>query len=464
MTMKSVDPAHLRSVVLAGHAGGGKTTLAEQLLFRAGADPAARPGRRRDRPPRLRARGAEAQGVAEPRGRDVRARRDPDHPGRHARLPGLRRRGDLGLRGRGRRPVRRWTRRAAIEAGLETAVALGRSTGRAACFFLNKLRPRERATRQPRSTPSASGSATRSRRSTWRSARPSRSAATSTSSTARPTRSRAARRSRSRSRTSSPTRSPRRRDQLLEAAAEADDDVMAKYLEGEEISDAELDTCLHRGVRDSILAPVLVGSAAKGIGMNALLDAFIRYLPDRRRGAAGRGHATRSGNAVTITPDPTGPLVARVVQDRRRPVRRAPDLPPDPERHAPRPGPRLERRTATRTSGSASCSCSTARSRSRSASSRPARSAPSPSSPRPRPATRSRRATQPLILPPLDFPRAVAVGRDRAADEGRPRQDGRGPPADARGGAVGPGRAHRRPASSSSSRWATPTSRSSASG
>ena len=39
MTMKSVDPAHLRSVVFAGHAGGGKTTLAEQLLFRAGAIP-----------------------------------------------------------------------------------------------------------------------------------------------------------------------------------------------------------------------------------------------------------------------------------------------------------------------------------------------------------------------------------------------------------------------------------------
>ena len=39
MTMKSVDLPHLRSVVLAGHAGAGKTTLAEQLLFKAGAIP-----------------------------------------------------------------------------------------------------------------------------------------------------------------------------------------------------------------------------------------------------------------------------------------------------------------------------------------------------------------------------------------------------------------------------------------
>src|SRR5678815_3006749 len=39
MTLKSHDPAHIRSVVLAGHAGAGKTTLAEQLLFRAGAIP-----------------------------------------------------------------------------------------------------------------------------------------------------------------------------------------------------------------------------------------------------------------------------------------------------------------------------------------------------------------------------------------------------------------------------------------
>ena len=71
----------------------------------------------------------------------------------------------------------------------------------------------------------------------------------------------------------------RRRDQLLEAAAEADDVVFEKYLGEEEISDAELDACLHKGVRESILAPVLVASAAKGIGLSALLDAIVRYLP-----------------------------------------------------------------------------------------------------------------------------------------------------------------------------------------
>ena len=70
-----------------------------------------------------------------------------------------------------------------------------------------------------------------------------------------------------------------RRDQLLEAAAEADDDVLNKYLEGEEVSDAELEACLHKGVRESILAPVLLTSASRDIGIEELLDAIVRYLP-----------------------------------------------------------------------------------------------------------------------------------------------------------------------------------------
>ena len=103
----------------------------------------------------------------------------------------------------------------------------------------------------------------------------------------------------------------RRRDQLLEAAAEADDDVLTKYLEGEEISDEELEGCLHRGVRDSILAPVMVVSAQREIGIDGLLDAIIRYFPspDEEKPI---NAIDGSGNEVDVAQDATGPLLARV--------------------------------------------------------------------------------------------------------------------------------------------------------
>src|SRR4051812_10366770 len=104
----------------------------------------------------------------------------------------------------------------------------------------------------------------------------------------------------------------RRRDQLLEAAAEADDDVLTKYLEGEEISDAELEACLHRGVRDSILAPVLVASATKGIGVGGILDAIVRYFPAPSEEPAILGKEEKSGAPVSVEPDPDGPPVVRV--------------------------------------------------------------------------------------------------------------------------------------------------------
>jgi len=103
----------------------------------------------------------------------------------------------------------------------------------------------------------------------------------------------------------------RRRDQLLEAAAEADDDVLAKYLEGEEVSDAELDACLHRGVRDSILAPVMVAAAAREIGVDGVLDAIARYFPspDEERPVKAIDGA---GKEVEVAQSDDGPLLARV--------------------------------------------------------------------------------------------------------------------------------------------------------
>jgi elongation factor G len=103
----------------------------------------------------------------------------------------------------------------------------------------------------------------------------------------------------------------RRRDQLLEAAAEADDDVLTKYLEGEEVSDAELEACLHRGVRDSILAPVMVVSAARDIGIDGLLDAIVRYLPSPGEEPPAKA-LDAAGSEVEVPPDPAGPLLAQV--------------------------------------------------------------------------------------------------------------------------------------------------------
>lgn len=101
-----------------------------------------------------------------------------------------------------------------------------------------------------------------------------------------------------------------RRDQLLEAAAEADDDVLTKYLEGQDISDAELEACLHKGVRESILAPVLLTSASHDIGITGLLEAIVKYLPSP--GEEPPVRAMEDGKDVRIPPDPNGPLVAQV--------------------------------------------------------------------------------------------------------------------------------------------------------
>ncbi len=64
----------------------------------------------------------------------------------------------------------------------------------------------------------------------------------------------------------------RYREQLVEAAVENNDDLMAKYLEGEEVSEAELRRAIKQGVAANALVPVLAGSFGKNIGVQPLLD------------------------------------------------------------------------------------------------------------------------------------------------------------------------------------------------
>lgn len=69
------------------------------------------------------------------------------------------------------------------------------------------------------------------------------------------------------------------RDQLIEIAAETDDELTMKYLEGEELSSAEIVLGIQRAVKSAKLFPVLCGSAQKGIGISPLLDFLVFAAP-----------------------------------------------------------------------------------------------------------------------------------------------------------------------------------------
>jgi elongation factor G len=69
------------------------------------------------------------------------------------------------------------------------------------------------------------------------------------------------------------------RRELYDAIVETDEDLMMKYLEGEEISIDELKSALRRAVCDNRIVPILCGSAFKNKGVQPLLDAVVDYLP-----------------------------------------------------------------------------------------------------------------------------------------------------------------------------------------
>ena len=66
---------------------------------------------------------------------------------------------------------------------------------------------------------------------------------------------------------------------LIEAVADADEDLIEKYLEGEPISVDEIRIALRKGTLEGTVVPVLCGSAYKNKGVQPLLDAVIHYLP-----------------------------------------------------------------------------------------------------------------------------------------------------------------------------------------
>jgi len=69
------------------------------------------------------------------------------------------------------------------------------------------------------------------------------------------------------------------REKMLEAIADVDEEIMMKYLEGEEITEDEIKAALRKGTIELKFFPMLCGSAFKNKGVQPLLDAVVDYLP-----------------------------------------------------------------------------------------------------------------------------------------------------------------------------------------
>jgi elongation factor G len=97
---------------------------------------------------------------------------------------------------------------------------------------------------------------------------------------------------------------------LIEAAAEAEDELIMKYLDGEELTNAEIARGLAAGIKAGTLIPVLCGSATHNIGVQALLHTIVRDLPEP--GGEVKANNPATANEEILTFDSSGPLVAFV--------------------------------------------------------------------------------------------------------------------------------------------------------
>jgi elongation factor G len=102
----------------------------------------------------------------------------------------------------------------------------------------------------------------------------------------------------------------RARTALTDAAAESDDSLIEKYLEGTELSADEVRGALHRAAATGSLVPVICAAAADARGAALVLDSIVGYLPSPRERS--RHGTDASGKEVEIRCDPAGPLVAQV--------------------------------------------------------------------------------------------------------------------------------------------------------
>lgn len=90
------------------------------------------------------------------------------------------------------------------------------------------------------------------------------------------------------------------RETLVETAVEQDDELMEKYLGGEEVSEEDLKRCIRKGTIAGDFVPVLNGTAFKNKGVQTLLDAVIDYMPSPEDIASIAGINSRTEEEIEV--------------------------------------------------------------------------------------------------------------------------------------------------------------------
>ncbi len=94
------------------------------------------------------------------------------------------------------------------------------------------------------------------------------------------------------------------REKMIEAAAEADEELIEKFLEGETITADEIMAALRKGTLAGTITPMLCGTAFKNKGVQPMLDAVVNYLPSPTDVGAVPGHNVDDYDEV-VTREPT---------------------------------------------------------------------------------------------------------------------------------------------------------------
>ena len=117
------------------------------------------------------------------------------------------------------------------------------------------------------------------------------------------------------------------REKLMDEVAENSDELMERYLEGEEISHAEIVAALKQGVTEGHLFPVTCGVATHNLGTNRLLEALVEDLPSPALRAPPRRSTPRASGSRSSR---TSPAISSPTSSRRPPI------PTRAHQHAPR--------------------------------------------------------------------------------------------------------------------------------